>query len=183
MLAKNFNIKYICKVGLFIRHRNNKNFKAERVYLDDILQNIPEEKKKEKIADVFLQKMIDYGFENEHYVFLVYDIFPYEAFGKSNDELVMEFHKETQEVVGEFSKFICYHIFYDDDTELIYCALGYLSSLKHDSILLDRYLNRFIGQADEQDIVNYTPFYVRGDAKVVANVYDDRGMDIVLSID
>ena len=48
MLAKNFNIKYAFKVALFVRHRNNKNFKAERVYLDDILQNIPKEKKERK---------------------------------------------------------------------------------------------------------------------------------------
>lgn len=184
LLAKNFNIKDTCKVGLFIRHRNNKNFKAERVYLDDILRNTPKEEKKEKIANVFLQKMMDYGFEDEHYIFLVYGVSPEKNKNRIESDVFVDLDNNARNTGLNLGQLLPSYSFYDDDDELFYYALGYFSSIDLDLDALDKLLNCHIWYGHDNKIkLRCDLFFVRKDAKAIINVYDDRGMDIVLSID
>lgn len=184
MLAENFNIKNAFKVALFVRHRSNKKFKAERIYLDDILQNIPKERKKEKIVSIFSQKLLDYGFENEHYVFLVYGVSPEKIKNRSEGDVFVDLDNNARDAGLNLGGMLSSYFFYDDDDEIFYFSLGYLSSMDLDLDVLDRFLNCHIWYGDDNKIkILCDPFFVRKDAKAIINVYDDRGMDVVLSVD
>ena len=128
--------------------------------------------------------MLDYGFENEHYVFLVYGVFPEEIKNKPEGDVLSGLDNNARGAGLNLGELVSSYFFYDDDDEIFYFSLGYTSSMDLDLDVLDKFLNCHIWHGDDNKIkILCDPFFIRKDAKVIINVYDDRGMDIVLSTD
>ena len=176
-ISDGFDLNKIFKGALFLRHIGQMDkYNSERVYLDEI--KLPRKKKKEEIKKIFLQKMVDYCFDNKHFVFLVYGVSLDEIDVKSDRDIIAEFDLEMKNEGLVSGSIISSYNYYDEDFELVYYALGYFSSFDADFKILDNFLDRFL--SDNEVAILHEPFFIRKDGKAIVYVYDDRGMDTVL---
>lgn len=187
LVADNFELNDLFKVGPFNRFIRIDGYEfSERIYLDEVLPDAPDKVRKAAIMDVFKKKMDDLGFESSHFLFLVFSVYPCDFDEAKINDYLMVLNEFTEREFSELHDLLASYFFYDESDELYYIAMGYESSLEVDINVLNRFLNRFfeLGEYIQLNLgglgVLYEPFFVRCDAKVVVNVYDDRGMDVVI---
>lgn len=171
-LSKKFPISDIFRAGPYNRFESKPLFKTSyRVYFDDQKKESSRHSRKNEnlralIETEFSKALIDIGFESRGYAFVVSSSF-------SDSDLLFEDFLPAVDVSAEFER----TSFYFD--EMHFTVWGFAATKEIIYDVFNLFINRYLS-LDSDDYIMGDFFVADESLSAIVNVYDDRGLDVII---